>query len=81
MHEQELIERFIEDSPYGKADARLRDHGVHVWAIIGQLRVHNGDINEVVYDYRVPREAIEAALAYYRQNKKYIDARLLLNSA
>ncbi len=70
MHEQELIERYIENSPYGKADARLRDHGVH-----------NGDIDEVVYDYCVPREAIEAALAYYHQNKEYIDARLLLNSA
>ncbi len=81
MRDQELIERYIDDSPYGKADARLRDHGVHVWAIIGQLRVHHGDINEVVDDYRVPREAIEAALVYYQQNKEYIDARLLLNSA
>jgi hypothetical protein len=29
----------------------------------------------------VPVEVIEAALAYYRRNKTYIDARLLLNSA
>jgi len=32
-------------------------------------------------DYALPREAVEAALAYYRRNKEYIDARLLLNSA
>jgi len=29
----------------------------------------------------LPRSAVEAALAFYRQNKDYIDARILLNSA
>lgn len=81
MRDQDLIERYIDDRPYGKADARLRDYGVHVWAIIGQLRAAEGDLDEVAQDYCVPREAIEAALAYYRHNKEYIDARLLLNSA
>lgn len=81
MSDQELIERYVENSPSGIADARLRDYGVHVWAIIGQLRVHDGDIKEVMRDYRIPSEAIEAALAYYRENKDYVDARLLLNSA
>lgn len=81
MSDSELIERYVDASPFGRADARLRDYGVHVWAIVGQLRAANGNMDEVAQDYRVPCEAIEAALAYYRQNKDYIDARLLLNSA
>jgi uncharacterized protein (DUF433 family) len=81
MSHQGLIDRYIDSSPYGIADARLRDYGVHVWAIIGQLRVATGGVDEVAQDYRVPPEAIKAALAYYEQNKEYIDARLLLNSA
>ena len=81
MRDQELIGRYIENSPLGQADARLRESGIHVWAIIGQLRIHGGTVDEVTKDYCVPREAIEAAIAYYRRNKEYIDARLLLNSA
>lgn len=81
MHDQELIERYIENSPLGQANARLRESGIHVWAIIGQLHVHRGRVDEVMKDYCVPREAIEAAIVYYQRNKEYIDARLLLNSA
>jgi uncharacterized protein (DUF433 family) len=81
MSDQELIEHYIESSSYGQADARLCGSGVHVWAIIGQLRVHDGSLEEVMKDYRIPREAVEAALAYYCQNQEFIDARLLLNSA
>ena len=85
MNEQELIERYIDlDTdryPGGRADARLREYGVPVWALIGQLRVLDGDVDQLARDYELPREAVDAALAYYRRNKEYIDARLLLNSA
>jgi len=85
MDEQQLIERYIDlDTdryPGGRADARLREYGVPVWALIGQLRALSGDVDQVASDYELPREAVEAALAYYRSNKEYIDARLLLNSA
>ena len=85
MDEQELIERYIDlDTdryPGGRADARLREYGVPVWALIGQLRALNGDMDQLARDYELPREAVEAAFAYYRRNKEYIDARLLLNSA
>lgn len=85
MDEQHLIEQYIDPDwdryPRGRADARLKDYGVPVWALIGQLRAIGGDLDQLARDYQVPREAVEAALAYYRHNQKYIDARLLLNSA
>ncbi len=84
MDEQQLIERYIDlDTdryPSGRADARLREYGVPVWALVGYLRVVDNDVDRVAEDYELPREAVEAALAYYRRNQAYIDARLLLNS-
>jgi uncharacterized protein (DUF433 family) len=83
--DQELIARYIDPEwdryPSGRADARLKDYGVPVWALIGQLRAIGDDLDELAQSYRLLREAVDAALAYYRQNKKYIDARILLNSA
>lgn len=85
MDEQKLIERYIDlDTdryPSGRADARLQRYGVPVWALIGQLRALGGNVDQLARDYELPREAVEAALAYYCRNKEYIDARLLLNSA
>lgn len=81
--ETELIERYIDtdwDRNPGRADARLRKYGVHVWALIGHLRVIDNDVDQLAHDYDLPREAVDAALAFYRRNRKYIDARLLLNS-
>ena len=37
-------------------------------------------IEQVARDYGVSREAVEAAIAYYRQHKPLIDARLLANA-
>lgn len=81
MGEDELINRYIEWAPYARDNARLRGYGVHVWAVIGQLRVTRDDVKEVARLYKIPTEAVEAARAYYRKNKDYVDARLLLNSA
>ena len=85
VDEQQLIEQYIDQEwdryPGGRADARLKGYGVPVWALIGQLRAIGGDLDQLAADYELPREAVEAALAFYRRNKQYIDARLLLNSA
>jgi uncharacterized protein (DUF433 family) len=78
---QEYIDPNWDQDPAGRADARLREYGVSVWALIGHLRAIGGDVQQLAEDYELPREAVDAALAYYRQNKDYIDARLLLNSA
>lgn len=82
---QKLIERYIDPEwdryPGGRADARLRDSGVPVWALVGQLQVLDDNVDQLAADYEIPREAVDAALAYYRRNKAYVDARLLLNRA
>lgn len=62
------------------SEARLRWYGVHVWALIGHLPMVQGDVDRLAQDYRLPREAVEAALAYYEQHREAVDARLLLNS-
>lgn len=84
--DDELVSRYVDvngdrRSPEERANARLRNYGVPVWALVGQWRAVDEDVDQVAQDYELPREAVEAALAYYRRNKKYIDARLLLNSA
>jgi uncharacterized protein (DUF433 family) len=80
----ELIERYIIQDPWrpGLAEARLADYGTHVWALVSYYQqAVNRDIDRVAHDYDIPREAVEAALAYYRKNRRYIDARILLNDS
>lgn len=79
---QALIARWIERDPRrpGPSEVRLVGYGVAVWALVGALPMVSGDIDELAEAYEVPREAIEAALAYYRQHRAAIDARLTLNA-
>jgi uncharacterized protein (DUF433 family) len=63
------------------AEARLRHSGTHVWAIVGYWRAVGRDGARVARDYRLPPEAVRAALAYYEQHKPVIDARLAANVA
>ena len=74
--EQELIERWIEQQPRrpDSAEARLVEFGVPVWALVGYLEAVDDDVAQVAADYEVPREAVEAALAYYRQHRQVIGA-------
>jgi len=79
--EQQLIERWIEPHPWkrGVEEARLIDSKVSIWALMGYLRMVGGDVSAVAEGYNVPRDAVEAALAYYRQHRILIDARLAAN--
>ena len=83
--EQHLIERHVDPDPdrypSGRADARLRDSGVSVWAIVAFLRVYRNDVDKVAEHFGLSREEVEAALGYYHRNKPYIDARVALNEA
>jgi uncharacterized protein (DUF433 family) len=85
LDEEQLIQRHVDPDwdryPGGRADARLRDSGVPVWALVGHLRAIDNDLDRAAADYEIPREALDAALAFYRRHKSLIDARLLLNSA
>ena len=78
----ELIDRYITQDPHrpGLAEARLADYGTHVWALVSYYQqAVNRDLDRVAHDYDVPREAVEAALAYYRKHRRHIDAKILLN--
>ena len=83
--DEDLIDRYIELSPLrpGLDRAYLKDAGIEVWALVAYyLNAGDHDLDRVAQAYAVPRDAIEAALAYYRHHKDVIDARLkLLQSA
>ena len=84
MSDDELIERWIEPDPNRPwvGEAVLRDYGVHVWALIGYyLQAVDQDAAEVAHDYDIPREAVEAALAFYRRHQCEIDVRLAQNAS
>lgn len=84
MDEDALIARYIEENPRrpGPGDARLKDYGTAVWALIGYLRdAVDDDVEAAATDYAVPPEAVEAARAYYRRHQPVIDARIAWNAA
>lgn len=86
MGDEHLIDTYVEENPYkpGADDVRLKEYGVPVWALIGYWKLV-GDrpvsVNIVADAYDVPREAIEAAIAYYEQHRCAIDTRLAANEA
>jgi hypothetical protein len=77
--ERNLIELWILPDEQGPHEARVRGHGVSVWALIGYWRAVNFDAEATSQAYQIPREAMEAVLALYRRYEQYVDARLLLN--
>ena len=79
--DQELVSHYIEVDPFrGRANARVKDRGVRVWAIIAYLKGTNWDVSDAMRAYHLTPEMLEAAEAFYRLNRKYVDAKLLLNS-
>ena len=81
--ERELIARWIQPDAHdaNPAEAVLAEYGVPIWALIGHLRVVDGDVAEVAADYEVPCEAVDAAVAYYHKHQHLIEARLTANAA
>ncbi len=79
---QDLVTKWIRPHPWrrGVEEARLVEPQISVWALIGYLQMVDGDIRRVAADYRIPAEAVEAALAYYEQHRPEIDARLAANA-
>lgn len=81
IRDKDFITRYIEANPQksGRDEVRLKEFGVSVWALIGYLQAVHGNIDQVAEDYGLPREAVEAAIAYYEQHRILIDARIAAN--
>lgn len=80
VNDQQLIDQFIQiDAAGGCADARVMNYGVPVWALVGYWQVNGRDIDVVAKDYELPREAVQAAMAFYERHREVIDARMLAN--
>src|SRR5438270_13277980 len=82
-HNDALIAKYIGPHPAnpGKAEYWLKDAGIPVWAVIGQWQADNEDVARAASAYHLSREAIEAAIAYYRAHQALIDDRLAANQA
>ena len=83
MDDAALIKRHIETNPYrpGPDDVRLVDSAVPVWALIGHWKAVGRDAAQVVHDYEVSEEEMDAAMAYYRKHRAVINGRLAANNA
>jgi uncharacterized protein (DUF433 family) len=81
-HDQALLSRHVAlERVVDPAEARLRESGVPVWALVGYWRSAGEDVGRTAKAYHVPRQAVEAALVYYRDHSPEIDARLAANAA
>jgi uncharacterized protein (DUF433 family) len=81
--EDALIAEWIEPNPDkgGRDEYRLRRYGIAVWAIAGYWRAGERDVERVARDFAIPRDAAEAALAYYKRNTVVLDNHLDANDA
>ncbi len=78
-----LIEAWIEPDPThpGAGDVRLREYGIHVWAIVGYLQGYNDNVERVARAYDIPVDAVRAAQASYARYADFIDDRMAANRA
>ena len=83
MDDEALIRRHIEPNPHRSslAEAWLKDSAIPVWALVGSLPAVDYDLDALADDYGLPREAVDAAMAYYRRHKAVLDARVAANTA
>jgi len=83
MDVEALITQYIEPNPHysGIAEARLKQYGVAVWALIGQLPVRGYDLSQVARDYDVLLEAVQAVYVYYQRHRTELDARIAANAS
>ena len=77
----ELIARYIELHPFrgSKAEARLKDSKVAIWALASYFQNEENGGAEAASAYDLPREAVAAALEYYRRHRALIDDRVAAN--
>lgn len=78
-NEEELIARYIEPHPQYPDEARLKGYGISVWSLVSYRNTVDCGAVRVAEAYSLPREAVEAAFAYYQRYKILIDLRIAAN--
>lgn len=75
-----LIDRYIALYPGtpGVDEAWLPEYGYPVWAIAADY-LAGRSVDVSAREFHIPREAVEAAIAYYHRHRSRIDARLAQN--
>ena len=82
MTDEHLIgERIKEPAQPGDHEARLRNTGIPVWALIDYLKAARNNLETVAAAHEVPVDDVRAAVAYYKRHRDSIDARLQANAA
>ncbi|HLZ71783.1 MAG TPA: hypothetical protein VKV26_17920 [Dehalococcoidia bacterium] len=82
MTDDELIAKWIEPNPHKPwaEEAVVRDTLIPVWSLVGYRDAYEGDLQRVALGFRLPIEAVEAAMAYYAAHKCIIDNRIAANA-
>ncbi len=77
-----LIERYVEPNPWGggRHGAMLKESGVSVWILANRLQTGTS-VCKPGQEYNLSEEAVEAAQAFYEQNREIIDAWILINES
>ena len=73
-----MVAKYIEQHPRKRdpAEARLAQSGTPVWSLIGYLIGVDWDRERTAKDYDIPREAVDAAIAYYHAHEADLAPRI-----
>jgi uncharacterized protein (DUF433 family) len=72
------VKKYIEQHPRKRdpAEARLVQSGTPIWSLIGYLIGVDWDRERTARDYDIPREAVDAAIAYYHEHEADLTPRI-----
>jgi uncharacterized protein (DUF433 family) len=72
------VAKYIEQHPRKRdpAEARLVPSGTPVWSLIGYLIGVDWDRERTARDYGIPREAVDAAISYFREHESDLTPRI-----
>lgn len=78
-HDAHPLIQFL-DGPSGRR-ASLIGRGLDVWEVIATVRDNDGSVTAAADYLQVPAGLVEAAVAYYGENRDEIDREIALNEA
>lgn len=68
--------QWLEPKPYKKGTRQLgiKGRNMTVWNLVAEIVVAGAAPEEMARRYRLPLEVVQEALAYYTENREWIDA-------